>query len=686
MLRTLAPLALILLVLLGAWLIWPRAETAPRVTAPVPQSLAPDPKAAARVESPSASPERTAQTQPAAASLTRLRILCVARNDGRGLGGVNVRVQPEPKQALRTDAQGHVEVAVQPGGELFVTAEDLEHDVSAEQAEVPALAAGETRELRFVHDAGADARYCGLVVAREDGRPIAGAEIRVRDAVRATTDAAGRFEMRYAAHNAPGVRVDAGGFGPASVGAGPGHEEPANARRIELERAASLSIAMQIPEGQAALRVQLLAEGYEISQDQVFASNLGLPQKLKWSADADAQGICTFASLPPKIQIHGSVLGSTGTLFHTGAPLTLQPGEARRVEWDLRGCRLSGRTLESDGTPAQSVELWLMPDEPGFRRYVEPYMQAQRVGSARSGADGRFLFANVSPGTWLLAPAPGTSIAAAPTEVLVQAGVAETSVDLRLDRGLMIRGTIVAPDGTTGVRGNVWAHSSTNVHTRSETDAAGHFALGPLAGGRFALVGSASQEFVDSEPVECEAGAVDVVLRTRSGASVAGHVIDKLTGTGVQAAIAIGMQDDPRGGSTMTRTQPDGSFRLDGLAPGRYVISASTTAGQAGLLGEIALAAGTPVEGLQVVLEAGARVRVRFEGASGTLGNYTMRRNGAALGGDGLHAGASANEVVAAGKLVVEFRFPGVERPELRELELAPGEERELLFRFEPPR
>jgi hypothetical protein len=81
----------------------------------------------------------------------------------------------------------------------------------------------------------------------------------------------------------------------------------------------------------------------------------------------------------------------------------------------------------------------------------------------------------------------------------------------------------------------------------------------------------------------------------------------------------------------------------------------------------------------QVALESGARLRIRYEGSG--VGQALVRRASERVGGEGVEGGRSALEVVPAGKLTVEFRYPGLETPEVQDVEVAPGEERELVFK-----
>ena len=228
--RTLAPLILIVLVLLGAWWIWPRAE--PRALVQPPSAAAEVAPAtrledSAKIESAVAATQRAeaaSASKPAASA--HLRVLCVARDDQRPLASVRVHLAGIHQgyrtgqgvaaagrlgDELITGSDGRVDFEVEPGLVLTLNADDQAHFISQEGIEeIPALAAGETREVTLEHDAGEGAHLSGLVVARADGKPIENAEVLVNEQPRTSTDARGRFELDFSIHVPPWVRIRVG--------------------------------------------------------------------------------------------------------------------------------------------------------------------------------------------------------------------------------------------------------------------------------------------------------------------------------------------------------------------------------------------------------------------------------------------------------------------------------------------
>jgi len=702
--RTLAPLILIVLVLLGAWWIWPRAE--PRALVQPPSAAAEVAPAtrledSAKIESAVAATQRAeaaSASKPAASA--HLRVLCVARDDQRPLASVRVHLAGIHQgyrtgqgvaaagrlgDELITGSDGRVDFEVEPGLVLTLNADDQAHFISQEGIEeIPALAAGETREVTLEHDAGEGAHLSGLVVARADGKPIENAEVLVNEQPRTSTDARGRFELDFSIHVPPWVRIRAKGFAEVVFTPEAGHEAPATARRIELERSAALEIALTMPPGEVAARVVLRGEGYELSQDAPFTSTYHILPPLTWEADADALWVCRFAELPPGVRIAGEVVGSTGVLFHTGAPIVLSPGETKHLAWDLRGCELVGHVYEPDGKPAAGIGLSLSRETSEYHEYLDLDRYRQPVSRAKSTADGSFRFTSVSPGNWLLSPDPNSrgapflkeAIAPVPQKVSVREGETSLTADVQLSRGLYIRGQLLAPDGETGAQGAVSALAEDKSVALVRTDAEGVFTLGPLAAVEFEIIGRPYRGGVESVPIRLRPPKEGVRLLARPAAEVAGVVVDGSSGAGTQAAITVAGE---HASMMITNTEPNGSFQLDGLEPGIYTLFATTSDGRAGELAGVVLDLAAPAKSRQVVLAPGAKLRVRYEGAQ--LGDLRVLHNGTLIDREGVEGGRTATLVVPPGKLRVEFRLPGVETPEVQELEIGAGEERELVFK-----
>ena len=162
--RTLALIVVIVVALIGAWLLWPRAEPRAPVELGVAESL---PARAVASEAAAVTPVRP-RPSPAESDASAptgsayLVVTCVARSKPQPLAGVRVLadyadvsggyglaepVQPssgKPGEKLLTDAEGHVTFEVEPGRALSVMADNLDASL-AELRRLPAVSPGETR-------------------------------------------------------------------------------------------------------------------------------------------------------------------------------------------------------------------------------------------------------------------------------------------------------------------------------------------------------------------------------------------------------------------------------------------------------------------------------------------------------------------------------------------------------------
>jgi hypothetical protein len=335
------------------------------------------------------------------------------------------------------------------------------------------------------------------------------------------------------------------------------------------------------------------------------------------------------------------------------------------------------------------LSLWLLRSERGVRLYVNHYEGDERVGSAKTDAEGRFALAKVSAGTWRLAPEPKqrlheADVAAddiAPVALLVEiaAGEAEHEVELRVHRGLAIRGVVLEPDGKPASSTHVSAHAAPiYIDVNGKSD--GTFVIGPLPPGTFRVsADSYSGSLAGSESVAIEAGARDVVLQLRPGGRFSARVVDSQSGLGVAAQIAVSNTSDPRTPIHMPRSKADGSFQLSGLLPGTYALCAATGDGRAGSLRGVELAAGGDLHDLVIEVRPGAKLRVRYGGAESHCSARVLQ-DGAVVATDGVEKGTSKVFTVPTGALKLVCRLGGNGKEIVRELSLAAGAEQELVI------
>jgi hypothetical protein len=301
-------------------------------------------------------------------------------------------------------------------------------------------------------------------------------------------------------------------------------------------------------------------------------------------------------------------------------PIALAPGRTIR-----------GRVLDAAGSPIAAAEVWV--EDP------------RGSTSTCTDGEGSFAIRDLAPGRHPIAVG-GAGIARAVREVVDLTSRSEAFVEIRIDRGLTIRGRVVDPDGN----GVASARVSASLPRRRaalgsvETDADGSFALGGLPAGRYLLVAEAKgytperlARLVEpgSDGIEIRlsrAGAIDVVV-TRGGVP-AGDDVEIYFACGTDKAA---FHEGPH-------RQPS----LEGLLTGRYVIVA--------VAGED-LGMSRPID-----LVAGAREHVRIAARpAGAVAGRVLAR-GAGVAG----ASVSANGVRY--ELMEEAGLSGPLAEEVRDL------------------
>ncbi len=96
------------------------------------------------------------------------------------------------------------------------------------------------------------------------------------------------------------------------------------------------------------------------------------------------------------------------------------------------------------------------------------------------------------------------------------------------------------------------------------------------------------------------------------------------------------------------------------------------------MLRGIQVEAESEVEGLRLVLAAGGRLRIRYEG-SAAYASVQVRQAGLVIAADGILTGTERFFVVPAGELTVECSTDG-EHAEERTVDVLVGEDQTVLF------
>lgn len=550
----------------------------------------------------------------------------------------------DPARYVRTDAKGVYAIALAPS--------------RAAAAGHLASAAGPTFALQPT------SAISGTVVDAE-GKAVAGAELRIRDATadrnrpwpeglpsRTTSGANGAFRIAALPQRAYTVEASHAGFAPSAV-------------TVKDKRS---GVEIVLAAGQSAFgKVTDESENPIAGAEVRLTAASDAPRFVRNEAEeearvtfTDGEGNFRFEHLP-----RGTVdLEAKAESF---APATVRGVtiEAERAA-DLgtvmleRGVVLEGVVLDGDERPVAGAQVIAYPPSPAGIRGEAVARIAVAAGDAReamSRGDGRFSITGLRAGEAIDVTARKAGYVAAtlpqlelphdePLRMVLESG-ARVSGRVTGEQGEAVSGAIVTVRPSDSALPPGLSGQSTT------TDGDGAFVLGELPPGRFA-VSAAAKGYVSAEPrlLDVREGASldDVALTLRRGSSIEGVV---LTPTGAPAAGARvtvrgtvtpeRMVDIELAGSA--RADGEGRYRIEGVSPGPQKIVADDER-HARAVRELNVQPGTN------------RVDLRL-GDGGTVGGRVVDGEGRPLAGASLALGGANRGEISDAQGV--FRFTGVE-------------------------
>lgn len=642
-----------------------------------------------------------------------VKVRVVTAIDHRPIAGVRVAALPQPLPhdgfaMTRNDSDhgtmdrppitgddGRVELTLPTNRcfELSLGADDAATDHSAH--DISALKPGEVRDLEFEVLTGEDQLFFGRVIDRETRAPLSG-KIDV-DAVGTPkysksfqTDEEGRFSVLVPSWRHPRLSVVVAGYGPAFVSPDRLHDSSEHAFLIELARAATLRMHMidATDVALADLPVRVRAPTYLLAHPEGETwSDLNDGEFWTRVGTTDARGASEFSGVPADVPLTVSATRALDIAFDSPTPIQLKPGEVREVTLRIPArAMLCGRITDRSGEPVTHCVVWLSASKSTFNfdGSSDPYLRTTTTDD-----DGRFKFDTVAPRSWFVGPAnvrrrsdPPDSGLVAPSaqQIEIHEGELRDDVELSVDRGLYIRGRLLEPDGSPAE--DVWAcaqQESLDVYRYADGVKGGEFAIGPLERGTYDVSARGSTRFATSEHLQCEAGALDVVLHLKMACVIEGAVLDGETGQPVKVGgVEFNLSKRPgfpRGGTT---TAADGTFVLFGLDPDTYELVVHDTRGRFALVHRLALAEGETKSDVKLRLESGARVRVHFVHAADA--ELTIFAEGAVIASNEIASGTVREFEVPTGRLTLSIQLVGRDGPLDKSCDFAAGETKDLEF------
>jgi hypothetical protein len=634
-----------------------------------------------------------------------VEVLAFSKESGEPLPGVHVYANSDDGAAVEwverveedgapiTGVEGRASFLVAPGAHVRLWASTPPNGASISR-DLGTIESGEARTVRLEFPTQPDAHLVGRVVESGSGAPVAGASIRFLDGsehlhtghLNASTELRsgpdGWFETPVSTWSRRHGRVDAQGFGPRLFKLERGHEVRDRALVVSLQRGATLRGLIVGATDFEDLLVRVSAEGYEVA-DRSGSMFYALGDVLKETSVAE-DGAWELTDLPPGAGLQVELWRKGTRVRSEPERIRLQPEEERTLEWRLGGgTTLRGRAVIADsGKPLTHYSIWLVG---ASEAHAALQSNSDPIARTTTDDDGFFAFEDLSPGEWGVGPAPARpvwkqpnelDVAPMPTQVAIPENAAMVEVELRLHRGLFIRGEILGVDGRRVEAGYVHGHGLESGYWSMREAVKGEFRLGPLVPGTYVLSANGAAETAQSDPVEAQPGDENVVLQLRAGGSIRGTLVDAGSGEPVQGEVRIVPEEDLGRGWSTVLAQADGRFRLDGLSPGSYVVIGSS-GDLVGQVRGVAIAPMQSVRDLEVPIEPGAVLLVTYTGESAGVYYRTMSGH-APIHAAQLEPGRASRSVYPAGRVVVVVKIPGeagTERSIERTVDLRVGEE-----------
>jgi len=432
------------------------------------------------------------------------------------------------------------------------------------------------------------------VVRGADGAPVAGARVGIalrppnplqfvlarvdrlpwRQAL-ATTGADGRFEVAHVAEGRAVLVVEAAGHA-------------SKVLALTVPAAGVLDVPdVALPAADAVSGTALLADGAPAVGARVLVTRDG--GIAGYDAEVGADGAFSILAVPPGV---GPVFAYVPGLAPVVTPPVRTGVADVRVRFGASG-RLAGRVVGPDGEPVPRFRVAVRSAEAEsdlLGSFVENALNAALGPVEVVAADGRFDLGPLEARDVAVEVVADGHVKAAVAPVTVPPGATSVPVEVRLQREAAVRGRVVDGEGRPVAdasvcvqRGGVaWAAPRRTTPgfelplldapvVEVRTDADGAFGLAPDAPGPVALTVRAPGFAVHFRAgLDAAATREPLVVTLARGASLAGRVT--VTGPGPAGPMKV-VAHAPEG-QLVAEVAAEGTYRLDGLPPGPWLVVA----------------------------------------------------------------------------------------------------------------
>jgi len=301
------------------------------------------------------------------------------------------------------------------------------------------------------------------------------------------------------------------------------------------------------------------------------------------------------------------------------------------------GGRITGRVLDKNShQPVTSFLAGVTTSRSGGGMTIMmPPMQKQFTSD-----DGSFVLEGIKPGmTQVVVNAPGYTTARVPN-IEVEDGKAAPDVEVDVETGAKLTGRVTGPDGSplSGVFvSNEQMGGGSRVmrfdgnSNSATTDPSGEYTMDTLEPGEKTLSFSRSGYIGQQKTVTIAAGKdarLDVQMST--GIRATGFVVTD-SGSPVADATVSAFSASEVDGGRSGRSDANGAFTIEGLAPGHYTFNAAKSGYTAGTVRDVDIATSGPV---RVILKNGGVITGHVNGLTPQeIEQTTVYANAAGGGG-----------------------------------------------------